>query len=31
MDLGGRRTGVVRFSVELAQKLRPMIRAALQH
>src|SRR5688572_28921920 len=31
MDLGGRRTGVVRFSIELAQKLRPMIRAALQH
>ena len=29
MDLSGRRTGVVRFSVELAQKLRPMIRKAM--
>jgi len=30
MDVGGlRRTGVVKFSVELAQKLRPMIRQAI--
>ena len=32
MDIGGiRRTGVVKFSVNLAQELRPMIREALRH
>jgi len=30
MDIGGRRTGVVKFSVQLAEQLRPMIRKALQ-
>ena len=30
MDVGGRRTGVVKFSVLLAEKLRPMIREAMR-
>ena len=31
MDVGGRRTGVVKFSVLLAEELRPLIREALRH
>jgi D-alanyl-D-alanine-carboxypeptidase/D-alanyl-D-alanine-endopeptidase len=31
MDLGGRRTGVVRFSVQFAEQLRPLIRTAMRH
>jgi len=30
MDIGGRRTGVVKFSVQLAEQLRPMIREAMR-
>ena len=30
MDVGGRRTGVVKFSVLLAEQLRPMIREAMR-
>jgi CubicO group peptidase (beta-lactamase class C family) len=30
MDVGGRRTGVVKFSVMLAQRLRPLIREAIK-
>jgi hypothetical protein len=30
MDLGGPRTGVVKFSVQLADQLRPMIREAMR-
>jgi hypothetical protein len=30
MDVGGRRTGVVKFSVQLAERLRPMIREAMR-
>lgn len=30
MDLGGQRTGVVKFSVQLAEQLRPMIREAMR-
>jgi hypothetical protein len=29
MDLGGQRTGVVKFSVQLVEQLRPMIREAM--
>ena len=30
MDVGGQRTGVVKFSVQLAERLRPMIRQAMR-